>query len=456
MSNYLAIATVTAALRQILQEGIQNDIQEAVVTTVRPDSLGAVNQTAGINIYLYHATPNPAWRNADLRTNRPKGSLTKHGQAALDLHYLLTFYGNEQELIPQRLMGSTIKILVDKPILTQDIIQKTLDSNTSNALSFLANSTLGDQVDLVKFIPTSITTDELSRIWSIFFQVPYSLSFAYQGTAVLIEGDKPGKVTFPVRRPQFNISSARPIIDKVEQINDADFNKSEPRIQAGEPITCCSSLIIRGRQLKARGQQSLGHHQQSNEITQVHIGKAKLTPQVIADNQVKIQLASLALEERSGLRAGVQGIQIVRVTTEQIFLEGKPPYQTTYRVESNAIPLVLCPRILGDSAGISLQTVENEGAIQTNALVQVDVRIAPEQRVFLLLNRLSGEHDPEEDEKTYIIAALPRSETADTIAFPVDDVVAGTYLVRIQVDGAESPFNEEQLEPRVVIPNQEE
>ena len=112
MSNYLAIATVTAALQRLLQEGIEEDVPGATVTTVRPDNPGAGSQTVGINVYLYQATPNPAWRNADLRTRRPKATWFKHGQAALDLHYLLTFYGNEQALEPQRLMGSAIRTLV--------------------------------------------------------------------------------------------------------------------------------------------------------------------------------------------------------------------------------------------------------------------------------------------------------------------------------------------------------
>ena len=197
MSNYLAIATVTEALKQLLQTEVGRDVPGVQITTVRPDTSSSNVSGACINIFLYQVTPNPAWRNADLRTRRPKGELYKHGQAGLDLHYIFTFYGNEQELEPQQLMGSTIRILVDQPLLTQAAIEESI-AHTS--IPVLENSTLADQVQLVKFIPSTITTEDLSRIWSIFFQVPYALSFAYQATAVLIQGEKVGRAALPVRR----------------------------------------------------------------------------------------------------------------------------------------------------------------------------------------------------------------------------------------------------------------
>jgi hypothetical protein len=75
MSNYLAIATVTATLARFLQSAIQLDLPGAKVTTVRPEATGGKTPELGMNIYLYQVTPNPAWRNYDLRTRRPKGEL---------------------------------------------------------------------------------------------------------------------------------------------------------------------------------------------------------------------------------------------------------------------------------------------------------------------------------------------------------------------------------------------
>lgn len=89
MSNHLAIATVTATLQKIIKAAIQADISGATVTTVKPGaSGGGGTPETGVNLYLYQVAPNPAWRNADLRTRRPKGELIKQGQAGLDLYYI--------------------------------------------------------------------------------------------------------------------------------------------------------------------------------------------------------------------------------------------------------------------------------------------------------------------------------------------------------------------------------
>lgn len=434
MSNYLAIATVTAALQRLLQEGIQEDVPGATVTTTRPDNSGTSNQTTGINIYLYQATPNPAWRNADLRTRRPKGDLIKHGQAALDLHYLLTFYGNEQELEPQRLMGSAIRTLVDRPTLTQEIIRDTIEQSN---LTFLSDSTLAEQIQLVQFIPSSVTTEDLSRIWSVFFQIPYSLSFAFQGTAVLIQGEKPGRTALPVRRREFSVAPIRPVIEQVklerpprsaaiDSIEEFEEEMPEPLNRSSDWI-----IVIKGRRL-------LG------ERTIVRIGRADLTPQSVSDEEVRVQLLQLLPEETSLLRAGVQGVQIVQQ------VRGRS-HTSTPEVESNVMPLVLCPTILNGNEGVAMLNAEeqDEDIYRGRVTVQVDVTVAPEQRVFLMLNGI-------ETPKTYIFRADRRTGNTNMIRFPVQDVVADSYLARIQVDGAESPLivdrDQQYIGPVVTVP----
>ena len=47
-----------------------------------------------MNVYLYRVSPNPAWRNQDLPT-RARGPIVDRPLTAIDLHYLLTFYGDE-------------------------------------------------------------------------------------------------------------------------------------------------------------------------------------------------------------------------------------------------------------------------------------------------------------------------------------------------------------------------
>ena len=143
MSNYLAIATVTATIQRVLQNGIAVDMPGILVTTEHPGASGEGIPKKRVNLYLYQAVPNPAWRNNDLRSRRPKGELIKQAQAGLDLFYLLSFYGEDKKLEPQRLLGSAIGSIVDSPILTSEMIQETMQKADNN---FLLDSTLKQQV----------------------------------------------------------------------------------------------------------------------------------------------------------------------------------------------------------------------------------------------------------------------------------------------------------------------
>jgi hypothetical protein len=112
MSNYLAIATVTATLYDILTQSAQEVVPGARVTMDRPSDMA--NDWSGrsrINLYLYQITPNAAWRNADLPTRRSDGAIVHSPQAAVNLQYLLTFFGDETQFVPQRLLGKTVSAL---------------------------------------------------------------------------------------------------------------------------------------------------------------------------------------------------------------------------------------------------------------------------------------------------------------------------------------------------------
>src|SRR5450755_3585935 len=118
MSNFLAIATATATLRTLLHDAVSGDVPGANVTTTRPDLLVSKDQPTEVNIYLYQVTPNAAYRNSDLPTRRPDGTVVQRPMAALDLHYMISFYGNENELEPQRLLGSVARTMHAQPYLT--------------------------------------------------------------------------------------------------------------------------------------------------------------------------------------------------------------------------------------------------------------------------------------------------------------------------------------------------
>jgi hypothetical protein len=422
MSNYLAIATVTATLQRLLQASVQQDVLGAKVTTVKPDAAGGGTPDLGVNIYLYHATPNPAWRNADLRTRRPKGDLIKHGQAGLDLYYLMSFYGNEAELEPQRLLGSTVRSLIDQPTLTPEFIRATIADPVFSR--FIHDSTLADQIERVTFMPSVLTTEDLSKVWSVLFQTPYVLSFAYQGGAVLIEGDRPSSRGLPIRSRQFYATPNQPTISRF--ISDEGSN---------QPITTSSTLTILGRNLR-------------HEAVQVQIGEAKFTPKSVTETQLVLNLAELD-RPSADLRAGIQSLQVLHP------VQRPRSSDPEYAIASNTLPIVLCPLV----RRVGLEEME---AGKRGIWVELDLEVERNQRVFLFLNprKLSSDATAG-DGKAMILAASARNEVTQRICFSLPGVKAGRYLVRVQVDGAETPLEfdqnpesetfEEYIDPTVVV-----
>jgi hypothetical protein len=180
MSNFLAIATVTATLGDMLQSAIQADVPAAIVTKVRPDMQSAGVQTPTVNIYLYQATPN-----STLPFGLSGGTIPGRPRAALDLHYLLSFSGDESKYEPQLLLGSVIRILLDSPVLSKQAINEAALEPPFNDPSH--PSDLGAQVEPIRITPAALSMDEMSKIWAL-FQIPYTLSVAYQASVVFIDG----------------------------------------------------------------------------------------------------------------------------------------------------------------------------------------------------------------------------------------------------------------------------
>src|SRR5215475_3091530 len=197
MSNFRAIATVTATLQRALQAAIQSDVAGATVSTVRPaEGTNTHLPTTGVNLYLYQVSQNPHRSNFDLPTRRSEGDLVQRPQIALDLHYLLSFYGDDLSLEPQRLLGSTVAFLHTQPLITRAQIEAAIGDSSK---TFLAQSDLAEQVELVRFTPITIALEELSRLCSVLLQVQYVLSVAYKASVVLVERQLTPQPVLPAR-----------------------------------------------------------------------------------------------------------------------------------------------------------------------------------------------------------------------------------------------------------------
>jgi len=384
MSNYLAIATVTAALQQALASPVGAAVTGAVVGFNRPDP--ADTTTPLVNIFLYQITPNAAYRNADLPSRRSDGSLAQRPQAAFDLHYLFTFHGNDAQLEPQRLLGVVATTLHAQPLLSADNI-----SNAATAFSFLAGSGLESQIERVRFTPTALSLEEFSKLWSVFFQVEYSLSAAYQASVVLMESSDTPVAAPPVLTPNLYVVPLR--IPWVGQV--------VAQTAANAPITSGSTILIQGRNLKAPN-------------TFVLIEDQELTPDTASNTQLTLTLPAT-------LHAGVKSLQVIQK------LDMGTPAASHRGFESNVAPFVLVPQVTA-----ALATAATGGA---NVKLTLSPNIGVGQRAVLLLNNVSVS-PPTAFASQGVVAAADSNQITILIA----GVPAGSYIVRVQVDGAESPL----------------
>lgn len=400
MSNFLAIATVTATLQQTLQAAVGAAVSGATVRTQRPEAAGTATPDPHVNLYLYQVTPNAAWRNADLPLRGPGGRLVDRPQVALDLHYLLSFYGDDGTLEPQRLLGCVARTFHARPVLTRQIIRDTI---ASPSYRFLAGSNLADEVELVKFTPLALSLEELAKLWSVFFQTPYTLSIAYQGTVVLIESEVPHQTALPVRERRLSVTPFRqPVIEEV-------LSQAGPN----QPIVLGDTLVVRGQRL-------------GDKATRIRIGGGDaVMPVALSDTEIRLALTEPPLAAGT-LRAGVQGVQVI-----QPMLLGTPP--VPHRgVESNVAAFVLHPKIIPP---VTASTVVTPSGPQLVVTVQTSPEVGKDQRVVLLLNELANSSP-----QTYSFAAPPRVSNTGSIAIPISGVAAADYLVRVRIDGAESPL----------------
>lgn len=392
MSNYLAIATVSAALQQLLQTPVQNAVTGANVGFSRPDKNGGTTTTQQgplVNVFLYRVTPNPAYRNVDLPTRRGDGTLVKTPLTALDLHYLITFTGSDDKLESQRMLGVVATTLDAQPLISNANITAAVKN-----FSFLSGSGLDSQIERVRFTPTALSLEEFTKLWSAFFQVEYSLSVAYQASVVLMEGAETAQEGLPVQaRNIYAVPFQQPVISQV--LSQAGAN---------QPILPTSTVLIQGSHLLS-------------DFTTVRLGDLVVTPPTVTDKAIMLPVPG-------GLPAGVLGVQVI----QQMEMGTPPKLHSSF--DSNVAAMVLHPVIIIPVTATAAQITVN-----------ITPTVQPGQRVTLLLNEATL--PPPSPPAAYTFNLPPPTTSTSTLNFPITGVPSGPtpYFIRVAVDGAESPLN---------------
>lgn len=439
MSNYKAISVVTAALRNRLSALCGGVLSGATVSTLRPDVSGAGLPTLGANIFLYQVTPNAALRNQDLPTRRADGSVIKHPVAALDLHFLLSFYGNDANFETQLLLGLVVGNLHAEPSLSRDEIEQVFSASALGLASAGGSSTQGDQtiteiagpnpqalldpsgladaIDLVRFTPTNLSLEELSKLWSVCLDTPYVLSVTYQAGPVLIE-DTSAQLTsaaLPVMLlPRIHtLAAVQPSIAQVV-----------PATGPGKPIVSSSTLTLNGTFYPGV----------STTLYIDGVSAQQLTlPQASSSQPQQPQSTITGVPIPSTVLAGAHSIQVAQQLPVQ------QTGGTTQTVYSNSAGFVLQPTFVSNSITASDPT--------RSITVVVAPAVAAHQTVRLLLNLLNPPAGSAIGSGQYVLeTTAPQADGTTSFVFATKglttgDIPTGSYLARIQIDGVDSQLN---------------
>jgi hypothetical protein len=139
------------------------------------------------------------------------------------------------------------------------------------------------------------------------------------------------------------------------------------------------------------------------------VGAVPLDLADVTDTRATVQLGDPAL------RAGVHPVRLVGARG----------------LGSNSVPVVLRPQI---APGFTVADVADEHGVAAPTLTMTPTpAVAPEQRVELLLNE-RGDDKP----AAYVLPGTRRGD--GKLEFRLADVEPAVYLLRVRVDGAESPL----------------
>jgi Pvc16 N-terminal domain len=396
MSDFRAIATVTATLQRVLQTALQADVPGATVSTVRPGEGANTNlPTTGVNLFLFEVCVNPHRSNEHLPTRNAAGTIVQRPQIALDLHYLMSFYGDELTLEPQRLLGSALAYLQSQPVLTRAQIASAIADASK---PFLKSSNLADQDDLVRLNPMTLSLDELSRLWSILLQTHYVLSIPFKASTVIVERNVATSPALPVRETRLAVAPLHhPRIDRVVSAAGE-----------GTPIVAGATIEVVGSDLAAAA-------------TRAEIDDRPVDVATAAATQVTLTLPA-------GLPAGPHAL-LLRQGADLGSADGP-----RWAIASNLAAFVLHPSI-GRTNGLFDVAVSNvQGAGNAPRSATVTVRVTPDvgTRQTPTLELLTG------SSVARTFAALPLSAPGGQLVFPVSGIAAGDYVCRVRIDGADS------------------
>lgn len=412
MSDGYAIAAITAVLRaRINARLVANDVASVVgaftVSSTPPDLVSGVANAdpTQLNLFLHQVTPNVTYRNADQPTRSAGGGVARRPALVLDLHYLMTAYG-AQALFAEVLMGHAALLMHEEPVLSRRHIRDALQPPIPAAI---AASGIDTQVELIRLSPEAISSEEMSRMWSA-LDAQYRLSMAYKVSVAFIESDRAPGPALPVTRR----------LIRVLPTLGAHLTSVTAQGGAGPALTMADTAVIEGTSLSTEG-------------LSLRFGEVSHTPTVtqIRPTSIVLPLADLATPPLPGL------VPLSAVISPDL---GDPPVPHGALI-SNTVAMPLAATFTHVLTPDTERVVDGVTYRSGDLTLTTTPPVGARQTVSLSLNGLGGvsqrQYSFDAPRDNGVVAP---AETTAQIVFRYRDVAAGDYLMRLRVDGVDSPL----------------
>ncbi|PTS88829.1 hypothetical protein DBR17_04025, partial [Sphingomonas sp. HMWF008] len=374
------------------------------VTTLNPSAESLRTGDPFVNLYLFRTVRNAFVSNTDLPTRGPLGGAKSSPVLKLDLDYMITFFGDDAKLDPQRLLGLVVGGLNAEPYIPRDTLHAAIASTP-----WLGDGSQQLPRDEILVAPMSLPPDAMARLWSEFVNVPYQLTQLYTAMPIAIEYTLPVQPVLPVRRIGLYAVPARTItIVGLVNAEDPDL-----------PIVGGGTLAVR---LPDPGQDGLS-------VLLNGVAAIGVTAGFDAQGHAAL-LVPLTAEQPAPIATGQIVVKIVKHGPD-----GKAIVAESPLTAAGIVPGFAAPPVVSDGGG----QLQLSMALPVPAQAQAAVLIFPRQG-----QRVS-----------HRIACLPRVAAATTLAAPLAGVAAGAYLVGVEIDGIASLLDWEQgryTGPLVTVP----
>ncbi|MEN0064236.1 MAG: Pvc16 family protein [Myxococcota bacterium] len=406
MSTQQSIAAVTYLVGRRLKAEIESIPSLSAVVEVGPPVDPATVAANTTRLFLHRVSPNPTLRSSVGPQDVDGVILANAPILALDLHYLMSFYGVEitnpdqstdaADLAAQRMLGQVMSMFHREPTFSVP----ELTALASLAPDWVQNARVGEQLKLLHFELEALDPETWSKLWSTLLQTKYVLSVSYVASVLLVEtATEPAPAVAPaVQRP----ASIHLLQRSFPRLNDV-----EPReVEAGGTVT-----------LKGSGL--------AGERTFVTLAGVDVTPDTVASDEVTV---IVPLSARAGsIHAAVR--QEAQMGTLNDPLD---PLQWAQVGRSNGLPLVVRPRVMS-------------AAIQgTPAMLQVDIAPAVAPFQSLILHLAAPDGNPSRALR-HRIALRDEVAPVSIVQVPVDDLpesplgqAATPRRLAVEVDGVRS------------------